>query len=473
MGNSNQQFDKVLSRMDVLILAFGAMIGWGWVVLSGTWIASAGFLGAMIAFAVGGVLVVFVGLTYAELVSAMPKAGGEHAYTLRAMGTTASYVTSWFIVLGYFSVVAFEAVALPTVIDYLFPNYQVGYMWTITGWDVYLSWVLVGVIGSIFVTAINYLGVKPAAMVQMVLTIVIVLIGLMLIFGSSIGGESANLSPLFKDGMAGVMSVIIMTPFMFVGFDVIPQASEEMNVPFKSIGKILVISVISAVVFYLAIIYGVGMALDHTSLSRSELATADSMAAVYHSGIFAKVLILGGVAGILTSWNAFIIGGSRVLYAMAESGMLPSWFGKLHPKYKTPSNAILAIGVLATLCPLLGRPMLVWLSDAGGLAIVVSWLMVAISFVVLRKREPDMPRPYRAGKGNMIGWTAIVLALAIALLYMPYMPSSLVWPAEWMILIIWWIIGAFFFIQMKKGKYSSGSGTNLLNQSYSDQTIRD
>jgi len=100
-------FAKVLSRRDVLALAFGAMIGWGWVVLAGEWIRSAGSIGAMIAFVVGGILVTFVGLTYAELASAMPKAGGELLYSYRGLGVLPSFICAWTIVLGYISVVSF------------------------------------------------------------------------------------------------------------------------------------------------------------------------------------------------------------------------------------------------------------------------------------------------------------------------------------------------------------------------------
>lgn len=139
--SKNNDFSKVLSRADVIVLAFGAMIGWGWVVLSGDWISKAGSLGAMIAFLIGGIMVTFVGLVYSELTTALPKTGGAHHFAQEAFGPRAAFAVSWSILLGYVSVVAFEAVALPTVIEYIFPNYQVGYMWTIAGWDVYFSWV--------------------------------------------------------------------------------------------------------------------------------------------------------------------------------------------------------------------------------------------------------------------------------------------------------------------------------------------
>src|SRR5699024_8699158 len=346
--------------------------------------------------------------------------------------------------------VAFEAVALPTVLEYIFPNYKVGYMYTVNGYEVYASWALVGIIGSIFVTIVNYIGVKFAAFLQMVLTIIITIIGLLLIFGASFNGSIVNAEPFLANGWIGIVTVAIMTPFMFVGFDVIPQTAEEMNMPPKSIGKILILSVAFSVLWYIAIIFAVGFGLDRTTMIQSTLPTADAMASVFNNDMFAIVLILGGIAGIITSWNAFIIGGSRILYAMAEKKMIPAWFGKLHPKYGTPTRSILFIGLLSTLSPLLGRPMLVWLVDAGGLAVVIAYLFVAIAFVRLRKSAPDMSRPFRAGKSSIVGWIAIILSFFFISLYLPKMPAALSWPYEWLMFAGWWIIGFTMMFMMRK-----------------------
>jgi amino acid permease len=178
MGNSETMsqghFKRVLDSKEVLALAFGAMIGWGWVVLAGGWVQSAGSLGAILAFAIGGVAVILIGLTYAELASAMPLTGGEHVYAYRAMGMGASFLCTWAIILGYVSVVAFEAVALPTVIEHLFPNYKVGLLWNVAGWDVYFTWALVGSVGAVAMTWINILGIKTCALLQKVVTLLIV-----------------------------------------------------------------------------------------------------------------------------------------------------------------------------------------------------------------------------------------------------------------------------------------------------------
>lgn len=135
--------------------------------------------------------------------------------------------------------------------------------------------------------------------------------------------------------------------------------------------------------------------------------------------------------------------------------MLPKWFGQLHPKFKTPGNAILVIGLLTSLSPLLGRPALVWLVDAGGLSIVIAYLIVSVSFIVLRKTQPELERPFRAGKNNSIGILATVLSLGFVFLYMPGMPASLIWPYEWFIIGTWWIIGLFFFLRTPSIKPSN------------------
>lgn len=456
LHESSEDHKKVLSRLDVLFLAFGAMIGWGWVVLSGNWIIGAGTLGAMLAFVLGGVLVIFVGLAYAELASAMPTTGGALIYVLRGIGYKTGFVAAWALALGYISVVSFEAVALPTVIEYIFPDYKVGFLYTIQGYDVYTSWVLVGMLGSVFITIVNLMGVKFAALLQMVLTIIIGIIGLMLIFGAAVNGSVGNADPLMIGGMAGVLTVAIMTPFMFVGFDVIPQTAEEMKIPPRSIGRILIVSVVAAVIWYVAIIFAVGFGLDHDSLVSSVLPTADAMSSVFGHHGFGIVLILGGVAGIITSWNSFIIGGSRILCAMAERKMIPAWFSRRHARYHTPVNAILFIGTLSTLAPLLGRPMLIWLVDAGGLAIVLAYALVAVAFVRLRRSEPDMVRPFRAGKSSVIGWAAVFFSVLFVALYLPGMPAALLWPYEWLIFAGWWGVGLLLMVNMSKERKASG-----------------
>ncbi|MGM1027445.1 MAG: APC family permease [Bacillota bacterium] len=447
-----QQMKKTMSQTDVLFLAIGAMLGWGWVILSGDWISTAGFLGSTIAFIIGGILVILIGLTYAELSSAIPETGGGLIFVYRAFGRKTAFVAAWGVLFGYVSVITFEAVALPTVIDYVLPVEHQGFLWSLSGWDVYVTWVLIGSGGAVVLTALNYFGVKPAAIFQSVFTIAIIATGFLLLGGALVNGDFEHVQPLFKDGFSGMMSVLVMIPFLFVGFDVIPQVAAEINAPKKIIGKILIISIISAVVFYLLIVFGVTMGLSESELATTSLATADAMVNLLGNQLFGTVLVLGGVAGIITSWNAFIIGASRILFAMSEKGMVPKWFGFIHPKYKTPTNAILFLGALAFFAPLLGRPALVWIVNAGGTGIIVGYLIVSIAFMKLRKTEPDLHRPYKINKWKTTGISAILLSVIFLAFYLPGMPAALTWPYEWLILAGWTLIGFLLYNSSSKRK---------------------
>lgn len=440
-NNDAVTFLRVLGRREVLALAFGAMIGWSWVVLSGTWITSAGTLGAIIAFLLGGGAMLLIGLTYAELASALPFAGGEHVYSARALGPGASFICTWAIVLGYVSVATFEAVALPTVLDSLVPGLDKVFLWRIAGWDVYLTWVLTGVAGAVLMTLINIRGVRMAALLQSVVVLAILLIGVLFVSGALVSGDAANLQPLMRDGFGGITLVLVMVPFMFVGFDTIPQAAEEIDLPFREIGKVLMVAVAMAIAWYALIVLGVGLVLDTETLTTSTVATADANRRVY-GDLGGTVLLVAGLAGILTSWNAFILGGSRALYALARARLLPTFLGELHPVYHTPMNAIILIGGLSVIGPFFGRPALVWVVDAGGLGIVIAYGMVACSFLVLRWREPELVRPYRVPMGGLVGWSALILSIALGLLYLPGSPAALLWPQEWAIVLVWALLGA-------------------------------
>ena len=468
MEQKTSEFDKVLGAWDILVIAFGAMIGWGWVVSSGNWIDSGGVLGAAIAFAIGGIMIFFVGLTYAELTAAMPQCGGEHVFSYRAMGSTGSFICTWAIILGYVSVACFEACAFPTIITYLCPGFLKGYLYTVAGFDVYASWLIVAIVIAFLIMIININGAKTAAVLQTVLTCIIGGAGIILIVASVVTGSVDNLQGQMFVGngtgeaMKSIIKVAVITPFFFIGFDVIPQAAEEINVPLKKIGKMMILSVVLAVVFYSLVILAVGYILNPAEIIESQqgtgLVTADAMAKAFGTKIMAKVIIVGGMCGIITSWNSFLLGGSRAMYSMAESYMIPPFFAKLHPKHKTPINSLILIGVLTMLAPFAGRKMLVWISDAGNFGCCVAYCMVALSFIILRKKEPDMPRPYKVPAYRFFGTMAVIMSgFMVAMYCIPGSGGSLI-AQEWGIVLAWCALGVVFFVFCKK-KYKESFGT--------------
>ena len=464
------KFDKVMGAWDILVIAFGAMIGWGWVINSGDWITTAGFAGSIIAMLIGGVMVFFVGLTYAELTSAMPQCGGEHVFSYRAMGPTGSFVCTWMIILGYVATSAFEATALPTVITYLFPEFNQVYLYSIAGKDIYLTTILLGVGVAVLITFINIRGAKTAAILQTVLTAIIAIAGILLVVGSAVNGDGANITgQMWESGtgttLGSVFKVACMTPFLFIGFDVIPQAAEEINVPYKKIGKIMLLSIFLAVAWYLLIIFAVCYIMPQSAIaqemsSQNGLVSAKAIEIAFRSPLMGKVLIIGGLCGIITSWNSFLMGGSRALYSMGESLMIPKMFGKLG-KHKTPEAAIILCGIACVVAPFFGRGVLVWLVDAASFGCVIAYMFVSISFCILRKKKPEMARPYKVKAGRFVGVMAVLMAGFMTLLYI--VPASfsaaLVWQ-EWIVVGIWLALGAFFYFYSKK-KYGAEFGRHI------------
>ncbi len=462
------EFNKVFSAWDILVIAFGAMIGWGWVVSSGGWIEAGGVVGAALGFVIGGIMIFFVGLAYAELTAAMPQCGGEHVFSYKAMGPTGSFICTWAISLGYIGVACFEACAFPTILTYLVPGFLKGYLYTVAGFDIYASWLAVAIGVAFLIMMINILGAKTAAKLQTILTVIIGGAGILLIVASVFNGTVDNISGQAFIGATGglklrnVLSVAVITPFYFIGFDVIPQAAEEINVPLKKIGRMLILSVVLAVAFYALVILAVGYVLNGEEILASQagtgLVTADAMAKAFGTSVMAKVIIVGGMCGIITSWNSFMIGGSRALYSMAESYMIPPVFAKLHFKHKTPVNALYLIGGLTMIAPFAGRVMMVWICDAGNFGCCLAYCMVSVSFLILRKKEPDMARPYKVPAYRFVGTMAVLMSGFMVCMYcIPGSGGNLILQ-EWTMVGGWALLGSVFFA-ICKVKYGESFGT--------------
>lgn len=457
--SEKNRFKKVMSATDILVVAFGAMIGWGWVVSSGRWIQNAGVVGTVIGFIIGGIMIYFVGMTYAELTPAMPKVGGEHVFSYKAFGPTGSFICTWALILSYIGVVCFEAVSLPTIISYIFPSFNQVYLYSVAGSDVYLTGVLLASLCTIGIIIINILGIKAASIFQTILTVTIAAVGVILVIASAINGEPSNLDGqvIIGEGIGSIkniLSVAVVAPFFLFGFDVIPQVAEEINIPLKKVARVLLMSIICAVTFYGLVVFAVGYALNSSDIAEamkgSGLVTATAMEKVFNSTVMAKVLIVGGLCGVVTSWNSFLIGGSRAIFSMAESRMIPGRFSILNKKHKTPVNALLLIGVLSLVAPFFGRTMLVWISDAASFACCLAYCMVSMSFVILRKKEPDLLRPYKVKNYKFVGITASILSGMMVVLYLIPGSGCSMTVEEWIIVGGWAILGVIFYIICKR-----------------------
>ena len=476
-NGGRQELQKSLNMKDVLALAFGTMIGWGWIMLAGSWVGNGGTLGAIIAFLLGGVMAIFVGLTYAELTPALPLAGGELVFSYRAMGYNASWFTGWMITLAYLGVAAWEGPALSNALGFLFGGKlpQLGVLYEFQGSQVTGIFLLIGVVGAVIMTILNIAGAKSSAIFQTTATVAMAIGGIAFFVSGVATGEVENLKPMFTDGQ-GLVAVILAVPAMFVGFDVIPQAAEEMNMPLNKIGKVMIIAIVMAATWYIIMILGTAMSTPGDVLAGYVndpdcVPVANCFAYALGSPVWGKLMICAAMCGILTSWNGFIVVASRVIFSMARAHMLPGIFAKVNSK-GVPVAAILLVGIITILSPLLGKSALVWFVDAAAFGTVVAYFMVSLSFLILRKKEPDLARPFKVNAGIVVGILAVGVALFMATLYLPlYSPAPLT-GIEWALVGGWIVLGIILFIANKAGANGKKSKAEIEYQMFGDEYKR-
>lgn len=452
MESENSKLKKVLNSRDLIALAFGAAIGWSWIALLGEWLTTAGTIGAIFGFLIGGFVVMLIGIAYAELTASLPDIGGSHGFTLKGLGYKGSFICSWALTLSYIGVVAFEACALPFVLESVFPALRFGYLYTVGGTDIYLSSILFGVFSSLMITYINYKGMEFSSWIQRLFFYAIFGVGILLVIASLTKGSMDKVPPYFVDGLDGLMKVAVMTPFLLVGFDVIPQASAEADLPPRRLAKLMLASIVIATVWYCIIIFCVSSLVSRQELMTSELPTATALVNGWGGAEIAKlVVVIGGLCGILSSWNAFIVAGSRVLYQMSRSEMLPAWFGELDEKSSMPDHSVIFIGLLSCAAPFFGFQFLIWISNVASLSTIIAYGLTVLAFVRLRKIEPWMKRPYRIKGGKYLGPVAVVIAVAMLVLYLPGMPSGLNL-VEWVLTGAWALLGLVIYQQSVRKK---------------------
>lgn len=454
---------REISKAGFFCLAFGAMIGVGWVTAMGPWLKMAGPIGASIGFALGGMLMLFIGFCYAEVTAMLPVSGGEVAYAYKAFDTNKSFIVGWFLSFGYLSVSAFEAVSIGKITSYLFPAIDRWPLYSINGDQIFGSHLLLALVIVSLITWINYVGVQGSMRFQVYLTIAFLAIVCIVVVAALFKSDVANLKPYFAEStgsgiISGIVGVFATVPFWLVGFDTIPQGAEEAkaSVSHRTIGLLIIISIVAAVLFYMLLIISTAMVGNWQSLLGAELLTAKAFELAFGSQWVVDSILVAIIIGLLTSWNGFFLAGSRVLFAMGRGRIITPSFGKSHPKYGTPYYAVLFSGLVTILAALLGRGAMVAFVDVGSFCIAAAFLGVSFSFLKLRKSFPNQHRPYRTPGGKITGYISIVGSIIILLaISLPGSPAALVWPLEWLILIGLSVLGVVFWIISKKSRQAT------------------
>lgn len=444
------QLQKRLGRLQFFTLAFGAIIGVGWVVVLGEWLGQAGPVGAILGFVGGAMAMMLVGLCYAEVATLLPVAGGEVAYTYEIFGLQVSYAVGWLLALAYISVTVFEAISVGWMAGALLPGVEGPVLYSSLGEPVRLGGLVLGVGGMALLTYLNFRGARWAASFQDALTLGLILVSLVFVSAGVGWGKVEHVAPLFREGGAtavwgGILSVFMTAPFWFAGFNVIPQVMEEKapETALRSVGRILVFSIGAAGAFYCLVILAASMAYPWRALLALQLPAAGAFESAFASPLLGKLVLLAAFLGIVTTWNTVFISGSRVLFALGRARMIPWVFGRVHERFGSPAPAVLFVGVLGIVGTLLGRRAIVPIVNLAGGCLAVAFFLTCVGLIRLRRTHPDRPRPYRAPGGAVTAavaasGAAFMLALS---LYQPYAAARGRVPLEWVIFAVWGLLG--------------------------------
>src|SRR5947199_5262302 len=216
-----------LRTTDYFTLGWGTMVGVGWLVVMDDWLGRGGAMGALLGFVIGGVLLLPIGWVYGRMVVAMPDAAGEIAYTSAVFPRRVSYATGWMMMLAYFIVCPWEAVAVGRIAGYIFPGLDSLELYRIAGRPVYLPHLLIGLGLIALLTVLNYRGIGLSATFQNwtafgTLALFVVFVA----FGAS-KGSAANLPPLFThSGFVSVLPVMQIVLYYMTGYESVAKAAE-------------------------------------------------------------------------------------------------------------------------------------------------------------------------------------------------------------------------------------------------------
>jgi basic amino acid/polyamine antiporter, APA family len=365
---------------------------------------------------VGGLLSFFGALTYAELGAMKPQAGGEYVYVRDAYGPLAGflYAWTWFLIakpasiatvttglvriLGTFSIFNFFA-------DHIFGPITYGQ--------------LVAIAAAIFISLLNYIGIKKAGEFQLIFTVLKIGIILAIVFiGFSYGaGGWTHFAENYagaKGGIAGFMAALVAALWAYDGWNDLNMVSEEIREPERNIPIALIVGVATVGALYMLVNAAVQFVLPASAIAASPRAASDAIGMVL--GASGAAIVSAGMAvSMLVTLNGTTMSGARVPFAVARDRYFFAALAEVHPRYHTPSVAIIVQAVLSITLLLLGGNFRQFFS----LAIFAEWLfyMIAGSTVfVFRRRDPNTRRPYRVW-GYPIVPALFVLASALLLYY--------------------------------------------------------
>ncbi len=433
---------RKLRATDYFTLGWGTMVGVGWLVVMDDWLLRGGALGTVLGFVIGGALLLPIGWVYGQLVIAMPDAAGEVAYTSAVFPRSISFATGWMMTLAYFIVCPWEAVAVGRIAAYIFPSLDSMELYRVAGRPVYLPHLVVGLGLTALLTVLNYRGVRLSATFQNwtsfgTLALFVIFVAL----GAS-HGSTANFPPLFTHApLVSILLVIQIVPYFMTGFESVGKAAEEASPDFRARGFFRAIwaAIFIGIFFYACIVAAVAFVAPWFHLTNEKFMTAVAFQQAVGSRWIVNVILAAALLSLFKCFNGNFLAASRLLFAIGRRGMVDARAGVIHPRFQTPSVAVLCVGTVTALCALLGDAILVPITEVGSVACAIGWAATCAACIVLARSRRDLVTLSPAAQAG--AGFGLVVAIAMALMkIVPAIPGHFT-VYEWLALGIWILFG--------------------------------
>jgi APA family basic amino acid/polyamine antiporter len=452
--SSGNELRRALTATQLTLLGIGGVIGTGIFVLTGVAAAQNAGPALALSFIIAGIGCTFAGLCYAEFAAMIPVSGSAYSYSYATLGEGVAWFIGWNLILEYLFAVATVSVGwsgyavslldqlhfhIPDALSHA-PLDQVGTSLHFVRTGAIINLPAMAIVAAI--ASICYIGIKQSASFNSVIvTIKVTVIVLFILFGVSYI-NSANWHPFVPPnagtwgtfGTSGVLAAAGVIFFAYIGFDAISTAAQESKNPQRDMPIGILASLVICTILYVAVALVLTGMVSYKELNvPAPVALAlDKYEGLHWLGIPVK---LGAVAGMTSVMLVMTIAQARIFFAMARDGLMPKAFGRVHPKFRTPSTGTIVTGVSAAIIGgLFPVNVLGHLVSIGTLAAFVT---VCLGVLILRRTRPDLRRPFRAP------WPWVTCTLG-ALICGTMMLS--LGKATWIRLLVWTAIGVLVYV---------------------------
>ena len=430
-GGEESGLERSIGLFQLTAIGLGAIIGAGIFALAGTVAKNDAGPAVSISFIIAGIASACAALAYAEFGGLIPRAGSAYTYGYAVLGEAVGWAIGWDLLLEYTAIVAVVAIGVSQYVSYLvisfgvsLPAWMLGAPGTGVGHRVDLFAILL----CLGVAWMLNRGIKTSARIETYLVFVKIAIVLAVIVVGAFYIKPQNLTPFAPFGFGGVATGAATVFFAVFGYDAMSTAAEESKDAKRNLPKAIILSLAIAMVLYLLAATVLTGMQHYTKLSDSA-AFAFAFESV-HLDVFARIVALGAIVGIITVLFSFSLGASRIWFAISRDGLLPGWFAHTNAR-KSPSRPVWIVGVVAAA---IGG--FVPIGDAAELTnigILLAFMVVSGAVIVLRYRSPDLPRTFRTPLMPFIPLLGIGFSIWLV---------SQLQAVTWIRFLVWGVIGA-------------------------------